>query len=146
MHGRIAGMINQTNGDTGSTGRTIFRLFALQTGLLLAAAAILWLVGRVEWLASFAFGLVVMAANAWGLILVVSRAAGLDVREGQRLLYATAAMRFVLVLLLLLLAYRLGLHLLLVAAGMLAAQVAVYITGFRAAYAGARLNGGSQLG
>lgn len=139
-------MINQTNGDEGSMGRIIIRLFVWQSALLLAAAMLFWLAGRSEWLLSFAFGLVVMAANALALVWVISRAARLESGKGQRLLYATAAVRFVLVLLLLMLAYRLGLHLLLAAAGMLAAQIAVYITGFRAAYGGAKLNGGSHLG
>ncbi|HXH73087.1 MAG TPA: ATP synthase subunit I [Mariprofundaceae bacterium] len=139
-------MSNQTSFDEGSPGNIAIRLLAMQLGMLLVMAAVFWLLGVIDRFPAFAYGLVLMAANAMVLVRVVSRASRQEARTGQRLLYGMAVARFLAVLALLAVAYRLGLHLLYVAAGMLVAQVAVYITGFRAAYAGTRLNGGSELG
>lgn len=146
MCGRVVGMNHQTRFDAGVPGGIVLRLLALQLVLLLAAAAIFGLLGVIERFPAFAYGLLLMAANAMVLVRVVSRASRQESRAGQRMLYGMAAARFLVVLALLAIAYELGLHLLYVAAGMLIAQVAVYITGFRAAYVGARLNGGSELG
>jgi len=53
---------------------------------------------------------------------------GLSVEAGQRSLYAGAAIRFVSLIVGLLLAYAMGLHLLLVAAGMFVAQTVIFIS------------------
>ncbi len=67
-------------------------------------------------------------------------AASTDPESGRRMLYAGAVMRFVLVLVALVVAYKLGLHLLAVAAGMLLAQLAMF------AYAVRGLRGGMRQG
>jgi len=139
-------MNKQTNFDTFTTGSPIARILVLQGILLLVAALVFWLLGEIGSVPAFAYGLGLMAANAMVLVSVVGWASKQEAKAGQRGLYAAAAARFVVVLAMLALAYGLGLHLLVVAAGMLVAQLAVYISGFRAAYESARLNGGSELG
>jgi len=96
------------------------------------AVAALWVgLGIAFWL-----GMMSMLAFAWGVVLAmvsgyflarrVSQAAVTEARRGQRLLYAGAVWRFLGVLAGLVLAWGLGLHLLLVAAGMLLAQVVMF--------------------
>ena len=86
--------------------------------------------------AAWGFGVAASAGVAYGVALAmllaallgrrVVAASGCKPQQGQRMLYAGAAGRFVLVLLALTLAWLLGLHLLAVAAGMLLAQIAIF--------------------
>ncbi|MDX8392701.1 MAG: ATP synthase subunit I [Mariprofundaceae bacterium] len=57
----------------------------------------------------------------------IEAAAQAQPEAGQRMLYAGAVVRFIAVLVALVLAYGLGLHLLAVAAGMLLAQLAMFV-------------------
>jgi len=75
---------------------------------------------------SLAYGVLLTILNSFFLARRVGRAADADKVSGQRLLYTGAVLRFVGVIVALLLAYRLGLHLLSVAGGMLLAQVALF--------------------
>jgi len=75
----------------------------------------------------FAYGVLLMMLNGVFLAARVRRASAADSENGQRLLYAGAVLRFMGVMVALMLAYRLGLYLLVVAAGMLVAQVTLFI-------------------
>jgi len=76
---------------------------------------------------SLAYGVLLAILSGFFLANRVGHAGKVDQVSGQRLLYTGAALRFVGVLAALLLAYKLGLHLLAVAGGMLLAQVALFI-------------------
>lgn len=72
------------------------------------------------------YGVGLMMVNGWWLARRLAKTKGLDVRSGQRSLYAGAAVRFVALIVGLLIAQGLGLHLLAVAAGMFTAQAIVF--------------------
>jgi len=105
---------------------------ALREALLWQAIA--GLVGSVAvgvWLGallalSLAYGALLTILNSFFLAGRVAHVGDVDQVSGQRLLYTGAVLRFVGVIVALLLAYRLGLHLLAVASGMLLAQVALF--------------------
>jgi len=77
------------------------------------------------------FGVLIVLLSTVLLARRISGAADTDPELGQRLLYAGAAVRFVLVLMALVVAYKLGLHLLAVAGGMLLAQLAMFVFAVR---------------
>jgi hypothetical protein len=95
------------------------------TGLMASLAMGFWL------------GMTVMFSLAWGVLLAMgsgyflarrlSRAALAGAERGRSLLHAGAAWRFLGVLAGLALAWALGLHLLVVAAGMLLAQLVMFV-------------------
>jgi len=72
------------------------------------------------------FGVLIVMCSTVLLARRIHGAADADPESGQRMLYAGAVSRFVLVLASLVLAYGLGLHLLAVAGGMLLAQAAMF--------------------
>jgi len=82
------------------------------------------------------FGVLVAMLTAVLLGRRIDAAAMAQPELGERMLYAGAVLRFVAVLLALLLAYWLGLHLLAVAAGMLLAQVAMFVYAAKSARQG----------
>ena len=89
-------------------------------GLVGSSVAGVWLGAALA--LSLAYGVLLTILNGFFLARHVGRAAA-DKVNGQRLLYAGAVLRFVGIIVALLLAYRLGLHLLMVAGGMLLTQV-----------------------
>lgn len=72
------------------------------------------------------FGVLIVMGSTVLLARRIHGAADADPESGQRMLYAGAVSRFMLVLVSLVLAYGLGLHLLAVAGGMLLAQGAMF--------------------
>ncbi len=82
---------------------------------------------QMNYALSYACGVLLMVANGWWLAIRIDKTVGLDVESSQRSLYAGAVIRFVSLIAGLLLAQLIGLHLLLVAAGMFVAQVVVYV-------------------
>ncbi len=77
---------------------------------------------------SLLYGACLMMGNAWWLAYRLEKTQGLEVEAGQRSLFAGAALRFVALIVALLVAQLIGLHLLIVAAGMFIAQAAVFVT------------------
>lgn len=77
--------------------------------------------------ASFLCGVLLMTVNGWWLAARLEKGTAMDADSGQRSIYAGAALRFIALLAGLLLAYALGLHLLLVAVGMFVAQMVVFL-------------------
>jgi len=73
------------------------------------------------------FGVLVTMLSSVLLGRRIDTAANAQPDHGQRMLYAGAVSRFVVVLAALILAHGLGLHLLAVAAGMLTAQIAMFV-------------------
>ncbi|RMH60849.1 MAG: hypothetical protein D6678_04805 [Zetaproteobacteria bacterium] len=109
------------------------QLFAMQLAFLVAASLMTWMGGYENVLAEIWYGGVLMMLNGLALAGSVHRAlAGEKASDGRKLLYRGAAVRFVLLVALLAVAYRLGLYLPWVAGGMLVAQAAVYVHGVRA--------------
>jgi hypothetical protein len=82
---------------------------------------------------SLAYGVLTMMGGGWFLRRRIEQAANLTVEDGRRLLYAAAVQRFTGILVLLVMAYAIGLHLLAVAAGIFVAQSAVFLFGMRQA-------------
>ena len=105
--------------------RNILRL-QIVVGVFGALALVVF--GYTLFAASFFCGVAMMAANGWWLAVRLEKTNGLNVEAGQRSLYAGAAIRFVSLIVGLLLAYAMGLHLLLVAAGMFVAQTSVFVS------------------
>jgi len=119
---------------------SLSRILRLQLVLGLFVFLLLAAMGQMNYAQSCLYGVLLMAVNGWWLARRLARVSGLDVEAGQRSLYAGAAIRFVALIAGLLLAYAIGLHLLLVAAGMFIAQVSVFVSalaGFRKEYASA---------
>jgi len=87
--------------------------------------------GQMVYAVSLFYGVAVMAGNAWWLARRLDGTNGLDVYAGQRSLYAGAALRFIALIAVLLLAHLIGLHLLAVAAGMFVAQAVVFISAMK---------------
>ncbi len=92
-------------------------------GFLALAAA-----GQLAWAVSLLGGVLLMAGNGYWLARRLEQTDGLDVEESQRSLYVGAAARFAALLAALLVAQLVGLHLLLVAAGMFFAQAVVFVS------------------
>jgi len=76
---------------------------------------------------AFAYGVLLMVANAWWLLRRLDKVVCMDASAGQRSLLLGAALRFVALIFGLLLGQLMGLHLMLVAAGIFVAQVLVYV-------------------
>jgi len=76
---------------------------------------------------AYFYGVLLMIVNAWLLARKLNQANELSVEAIQRSIYAGAAIRFVIVIAGLLLGHLLDLHLMVVAVGMFAAQVLVYM-------------------
>jgi len=102
----------------------------LRLQLVLGALGFLALaaLSQINYALSFLCGVLLMAVNGWWLARRLDKTGGLDVEAGQRSLYAGAAIRFVALIAGLLLAHVIGLHLLLVAAGMFVAQASVFVS------------------
>lgn len=100
-------------------------------GTLVAVMIGLWF-GPVVGL-SVIYGVLFSLLNGVWLARRIERAGNMDHVSGQRVLYLGAAMRFLALLAVLVLAYELGLHLLAVAGGLLVAQLALF--GYSAARA-----------
>ncbi len=116
---------------------SLSRIFRMQFVLGLVVFLLLAVIGQVNYAQSFLYGLLLMAVNGWWLARRLDKVSVLDVAAGQRSVYAGAAIRFVALIAALLVAYVIGLHLLLVAAGMFVAQVGVFVSalaGFKEEY------------
>jgi len=88
---------------------------------------ILLMLGYALFATAFFYGVLLMVVNAWLLARRLNQALEMSVEVIQRSIYAGAAIRFVILIAGLLLGHWLGLHLMVVAAGMFAAQVLVYM-------------------
>ncbi len=108
--------------------RPLRNILRLQIVVGVVGALALVVFGYFLFAASFFCGVVMMAVNGWWLAARLEKTNGLSVEAGQRSLYAGAAIRFVSLIVGLLLAYAMGLHLLLVAAGMFVAQTVIFIS------------------
>jgi len=104
------------------------RILRLQIIAGVAGSVAFEVFGQTVYALSFLSGVMLMAANGWWLAIRLDRTEGLGVEAGQRSLYAGAVVRFVALLAGLLLAQVIGLHLLLIAAGMFIAQVVVFVS------------------
>jgi len=113
---------------------------AVQKSLLTIQAALFWQFGvglAGVFAAGFFFGVWIASGVGFGVLVTmlssvllgrrIGAAAAAQPEDGQRMLYAGAVLRFVVVLLALMLALWLGLHLLAVAAGMVFAQGAMFV-------------------
>jgi len=107
---------------------SLSRILRLQLVLGFVGFLLLAVIGHMNYAQPFLYGALLMAVNGWWLARRLDKTNGLDVEAGQRSLYAGAAIRFVALIAGLLLAYVIGLHLLLVAAGMFVAQVSVFVS------------------
>jgi len=113
------------------------RILRLQLVLGIMVFLALAVIGQIHYALSFLCGVLLMAVNGWWLARRLDQSSGLGVEAGQRSLYAGAAIRFIALIAGLLLAHMIGLHLLLVAAGMFVAQASVFVSalaGFQAEY------------
>ena len=88
---------------------------------------VLLVLGYTAFAAAFFYGVLLMIINAWLLARRLNQTLDMSVEAVQRFIYAGAAVRFVILIAGLLLGHLLGLHLMLVAAGMFVAQVLVYM-------------------
>jgi len=100
-------------------------LWQLGAGLLAMLTAVLFYDVKVA--LGVGFGVTIVMLTTILLGRRIHSAAATDPESGQRMLYAGAVMRFVLVLTALVMAYGLGLHLLAVAVGMVLAQAAMFV-------------------
>ena len=110
------------------------RIIATQFVAGLLGFTLITMFGHLLYGVSFVCGTVIMVINGLWLAARLEKGCSMNVQEGQRSLYAGAAMRFVSLLAGLLFAYAFGLHLLFVAVGMFVAQVLVFVLallGFR---------------
>jgi len=118
-------------GSPGDSSSSV-RLAALwQSGAGLIGMVPAYLYFDISVALGIGFGVLIAMLSTMLLARRISGAADTDPEQGQRLLYAGAAVRFVLVLMALVVAYKLGLHLLAVAGGMLLAQVAMFVFAVR---------------
>jgi len=104
------------------------RILRLQIVAGVTGSMALAVFGQTVYALSFLSGVMLMAVNGWWLARRLDQTDGLTVEAGQRSLYAGAVVRFVALLAGLLLAQLIGLHLLLVAAGMFIAQAVVFVS------------------
>jgi len=111
--------------EESSSSVQIALLWQLGSGLLAMLAAVLFYDVKVA--LGVGFGVMIIMLSTILLGRRIHSAAATDPESGQRMLYAGAVMRFVLVLTALVMAYGLGLHLLAVAVGMGLAQVAMFV-------------------
>ena len=111
--------------EESSSSVQIALLWQLGSGLLAMLAAALFYDLKVA--LGVGFGVMIIMLSTILLGRRIHSAAATDPESGQRMLYAGAVMRFVLVLTALVMAYGLGLHLLAVAVGMVLAQVAMFV-------------------
>jgi len=103
------------------------RIIRMQCLVGVMGGLILLLLGSAVYAMAFAYGVVLMSVNAWWLSKRLDKTLGMDAMAGQRSLFGGAALRFVALIAGLFLAQLLGLHLMLVAAGIFVAQVLVYM-------------------
>jgi len=113
------------NSEGSSCSVQIALLWQLGAGLLAMLTAVLFY--DVQVALGVGFGVMIIMLSTILLGRRIHNAAATDPESGQRMLYAGAVMRFVLVLTALVMAYGLGLHLLAVAVGMVLAQVAMFV-------------------
>jgi len=105
----------------------MLRIIRMQLITGMMGCVLLFGLGYGIYAVSFAYGVMLMSVNAWWLARRLGQTEGLDAEAGQRSLLAGAAFRFVALIAGLLLGQLLGLHLMLVAAGIFVAQVLVYV-------------------
>jgi len=105
----------------------VSRSFWLQLLSGMAGSLLLILIGQTAYALAFGYGVVLMMLNGIWLAGRLGKVRDLEVWAGPSSLYAGAAMRFIALLAGLLLAQLLGLHLLVVAAGMFVAQMALFV-------------------
>jgi len=103
------------------------RIIRMQCLVGVTGGLILLMLGSAVFAMAFAYGVVLMSVNAWWLSRRLDKTLGMDASAGQRSLFAGAVLRFVALIAGLLLGQLIGLHLMLVAAGMFVAQVLVYM-------------------
>jgi len=104
------------------------RIFRAQVLVGALGFTVLFLLGQTVYALSLIYGVGLMVVGAWWLALRLGNTRDLGVEAAQRFLYAGAALRFMALMAGLLLAHLIGLHLLLVAAGMFVAQAVVFIS------------------
>jgi len=93
----------------------------------IAGILLLVLFGQAAYAFAYGYGVLLMVVNGIWLAARLGKVRGLDVKSGQSSLFAGAAIRFVALIAGLFLAHFLGLHLLVVAAGMFVAQMALFV-------------------
>lgn len=132
----------KTGMNTLSIWSGLRRLLALQlvAGAAVASIAAWWWNPVIA--AGVAYGAAFAMLNACWLAQRTFRASKLDRADSQRVVYASAVQRFLFLLLALFVAYKLGLHLLAVAAGLLVAQMAMFV--FALLNAGVEIGSGSE--
>ncbi|MDQ6966276.1 MAG: ATP synthase subunit I [Mariprofundaceae bacterium] len=119
------------SGSSGDSSSSV-RLAALwQSGAGLIGMVPAYLYFDIKVALGIGFGVMIAMVSTMLLARRIAGAAGTDPEQGQRLLYAGAAVRFVFVLMALVVAYKLDLHLLAVAGGMLLAQAAMFVFAVR---------------
>jgi len=100
------------------------------------------LYGQMESALSLLYGVAMMVVNSLWLARRLDRTRGMDADSSKRSLYAGAVLRFVTLVAGLGLAHLVGLHLLIVAAGVFVAQAVVFVSaliGIRKEYKGGGL-------
>ncbi|MDQ6969127.1 MAG: ATP synthase subunit I [Mariprofundus sp.] len=97
----------------------------LMTGMI--GGVLLLLLGHSGFAIAFAYGVLLMSINAWWLARRLESTSDMNAEAGQRSIFAGAVLRFVALIAGLLLGQLMGLHLMLVAAGIFVAQVLVYM-------------------
>jgi len=136
--GKIVAPFQMMEMNPGIRGALFWQAIA---GLAGSIAVVIWL--DTVLMLSLAYGVLLTMFSGFFLACHVQRAGNADKANGQRLLYTGAALRFLGVLAALLLSYRLGLHLLVVAGGMLLAQIALFT--YAASHANGYVNAGLDV-
>jgi len=113
--------------DSGGSSHSVQRALLWQLGAGLVGMLTAVLCYDVKAALGTGFGVLIVMLSTMLLGRRIHGAAATDPESGQRMLYAGAVMRFMLVLTALIIAYGLGLHLLAVAVGMVLAQVAIFV-------------------
>jgi len=101
--------------------------FWLQLLSGMAGFLLLVLFGQTAYAFAYGYGVLLMVVNGIWLAARLGKVRELDVKSGQSSLFAGAAIRFIALIAGLFLAQFLGLHLLVVAAGMFVAQMALFV-------------------
>jgi len=116
-----------TPGVSGESPNSVHGALLWQAGAGLLGMMAAFLRYDVRVAAGLGFGVLIVMLTTLMLGRRIQGAAAIDPESGQRMLYAGAVMRFVLVLAALLVAFGLDLHLFAVAVGMLLAQAAMFM-------------------
>jgi len=111
----------------GGSSHSVRNALLWQLGTGLVAMLVVALYYDVQVALGIGFGVLIVMLSTILLGRRIHEAADTDPESGQRILYAGAGMRFVLVIIALLVAFGLGLHLLAVAVGMVLAQAAMFV-------------------